>query len=92
VVSTEGIPHFSHEEHIRPIQQVQTKNRVPYQFCSQGKSHKIIRIVDYWRDVSEWWRGEPELWFWRVLTDSQGVYELVCHPQSNQWWIYHVYD
>lgn len=91
-VSPEGIPHFSREEKVRPISQVRIRNHVPYQFFLNGQSHKIIRIMDYWRDVSEWWRGEPELWFWRVLTDRQGVYELVCHPQSNQWWVYHVYD
>ncbi|POB09714.1 MAG: hypothetical protein C7B44_09805 [Sulfobacillus thermosulfidooxidans] len=86
------MPHFSREEKVRPISQVRIRNHVPYQFFLNGQSHKIIRIMDYWRDVSEWWRGEPELWFWRVLTDRQGVYELVCHPQSNQWWVYHVYD
>ncbi len=71
---------------------VELRDKVPYRFRWRGTLYNIIRIIDYWRDVSEWWRGDPELWFWRVLTNTQGVYELVCDPQSNQWWIYRVYD
>lgn len=42
----------------------------------------IRRIIDYWRDIGEWWLDEPELWFWRVEGSDRGVYELAWNPEK----------
>jgi len=74
------------------LEQVWVKNFVPYQFWWKKRVIVIQQILDYWRDIGEWWRDEPELWFWRVQSDDQGVYELAWDPAKNQWWLYYVYD
>ncbi len=74
------------------LEAVWVKNRVPQKFIWQKQLVVIRRILDYWRDIGEWWHNEPELWFWRVQSDQQGVYELAWDPSKNQWWLYYIYD
>ncbi|MDA8195033.1 MAG: DUF6504 family protein [Thermaerobacter sp.] len=77
---------------MKPLSRIWATNRVPERFLWNRREVVIVRVIDYWRDVGEWWRNEPELWFWRVEGRDRGIYELACDPQRNQWWMYHVYD
>jgi hypothetical protein len=74
------------------LETVWVRDRVPYQFLWQQQLVVVQRILDYWRDIGEWWHNEPELWFWRVQSRQQGVYELAWDPAKNQWWLYYIYD
>lgn len=75
------------------LESVWVKNYVPYQFMWKKRLVIVQRVIDYWRDIGEWWQNEPELWFWRVQSQGeQGVYELAWEPGKNQWWLYYVYD
>ncbi|MCY0865426.1 MAG: DUF6504 family protein [Sulfobacillus sp.] len=71
---------------------VWVSGQVPRKFFWNQRMIAIRRIIDYWRDIGEWWLDEPELWFWRVEGSDRGVYELAWNPEKNQWWLYHVYD
>ncbi|MCL4319257.1 MAG: DUF6504 family protein [Firmicutes bacterium] len=77
---------------MKPIEKIWVRRQVPYAFVWRQQYVLIVRILDYWRDVGEWWRSEPELWFWRIQGQGLEVYELACNPQTHQWWMYHVYD
>lgn len=77
---------------MKPISSVIMKNRLPYEFVWNRKSVQIARVLEHWRDVGEWWRNEPELWFWRVEGTDWGVYELAWDPVGNRWWMFHIYD
>jgi hypothetical protein len=77
---------------MKRLEIVWVKDRVPQKFVWQRQLVVVQRILDYWRDIGEWWHSEPELWFWRVQSYDQGVYELAWDPTKNQWWLYHVYD
>lgn len=68
------------------------KQQVPQAFVWRTRYRAVAHVLDCWRDVGEWWKDDPELWFWRVQTRDQGIYELAWDPGSNRWWVYRVYD
>lgn len=74
------------------LTQVWVKDWVPTRFVWNRKPIGIQRVLDYWREVGEWWHDEPELWIWRVQGWNQGVYELAWDTGRRQWWMYHIYD
>lgn len=74
------------------LETVWVQNYVPHRFLWQKRMVVVHRVLDYWRDIGEWWHDEPELWFWRIQSQEQGVYELAWDPGKNQWWLYYIYD
>lgn len=65
---------------------------VPQGFHFRHQFHRVTHILDFWKDVGEWWREDEELWFWRVQTHDLGVYELALGLQETRWYLYKIYD
>ncbi|MBE0466549.1 MAG: hypothetical protein IBX71_04905 [Candidatus Desulforudis sp.] len=55
----------------------------------RGK-RRVRRILDAWKETGRWWAGETEKIFYRVETESGGVYELYTDRQD--WYLYKIYD
>jgi len=74
-----------------PNIQVQMDRERPMQFWWRGRWHQISRIEDFWLDAGEWWQGEGEKAFYRVIAGG-AVYELYYDRKDNVWGMYRVYD
>ncbi|MBX5466764.1 MAG: DUF6504 family protein [Firmicutes bacterium] len=51
---------------------------------------RVATVLESWREVRAWWRGEPELRCWRVEGEDGGIYELA--QSADGWWMLKVYD
>jgi hypothetical protein len=58
----------------------------------RGKKNqeRVCRVLDAWKETGRWWAGETEKIFYRVETETGGVYELYTDRQD--WYLYKIYD
>lgn len=58
----------------------------------RGKKNqeRVRRVLDAWKETGRWWAGETEKIFYRVETETGGVYELYTDRQD--WYLYKIYD
>lgn len=77
---------------MRSIEELWMTPHGPKAFRFRHAVWQVRSILDSWRDVGQWWRQEPELWFWRVEVQNGGIYELAWDPVGGHSWIYRVYD
>ncbi len=70
---------------------VRLRGKVPREFFWKGRWRWVSAIEDEWVDTGEWWKGEGEKIFYRVVSNSQ-VYELYHDANENVWAVYQVYD
>jgi len=69
----------------QPVE-VMLKDGFPSRFFFR-KPFFIRHIQEYWREVGEWWLGEPERIVYQVVTDY-GLNELHYTPEENCWILY----
>lgn len=87
-VRQEYEPQNSNSEHGIPVRLNEKKLRG---FFWRGCWRWVNTIEDEWVDTGEWWKGEGEKTFYRVLSGSR-VYELYHDAQNDAWALYRVYD
>jgi len=63
----------------------------PLEFQWKASWHVVTSIQEYWVDTGEWWNGEGEKIFYRLLSGSK-LYELYYDRQGKCWEVYRVYD
>jgi hypothetical protein len=59
----------------------------PSTFLWRNRLYQIVECADNWRDTGEWWAGEHPKDFWRVRTDSGGVFDIYSE-QGEAWVLY----
>ncbi|NLM38454.1 MAG: hypothetical protein GX205_00195 [Firmicutes bacterium] len=69
----------------KPVE-VMLDNGFPCRFFFQ-KPVFIRYIQEYWREVGQWWLGEPERVVYQVVTDY-GLNELHYTPHDDRWILY----
>ena len=62
----------------------------PRSFCWRCREYRIARVQDVWKETGRWWAGENEKVFYRVETETGGVYEL--YTDQERWYLYKIYD
>lgn len=70
---------------------VRLSSNKPHEFHWQARWNFINSIQDYWVDTGEWWQGEGEKMFYRVLS-GQRLYEIYYDCKEDSWEMYHIYD
>lgn len=60
-------------------------------FTMGGNAHKVIDVLEEWRDIGCWWDNEGEKVFYRVHT-TKGGYELYHDLSNNTWHLYRIID
>jgi len=63
-----------------------SRRRAPAAFRWRGRLHRVIAVQECWRLVGAWWDGEGERTFFRVLTESGGIFDL-CYDHGRQIWL-----
>ncbi len=54
--------------------------------------YDVIEKLDTWNDTGEWWNGETEKIFYRLILIDGSVMEIYRDLPSNEWWSNKIYD
>ena len=68
------------------------KSHQPLAFKWRERMYHIREVQECWRFVGAWWDGESEKTFFRIATDSGGIYELCYDHGEDRWAILVVRD
>lgn len=61
------------------------KNHNPQAFRWRERMYRVSEVQECWRLIGAWWDGEGERTFFRVRTDSGGIYELCYDHEKGDW-------
>lgn len=67
-------------------------NRRPARFLWHEYWHVITGIIEFWREVGEWWNGEHERDVFIVTDAKKGRYELLHDRVDDKWLLYRIMD
>lgn len=70
---------------------VNVRHNRPAEFQWKARWHSVTSIQEYWVDTGEWWMGEGEKIFYRLLSGFK-IYELYYDRQFKCWGMYRIYD
>jgi hypothetical protein len=75
-----------------PITVHVSRESVPAAFIWRRCLYRVVEILSWWREASEWWNGEPVRILIRVTAERRcsGTYEL-CKSGSS-WFLHRVLD
>jgi len=75
-----------------PIKAHQNKDSMITAFIWRKRLYRVLEIIDWWREPSEWWNEETVRLFFRVnaRSSSTGTYEL-C-KLGEDWFLSRVLD
>jgi hypothetical protein len=62
-----------------------SRKRSPVGFQWRGMAYRVAAVQECWRLVGNWWDGEGERTFFRVLVDGGGIFEI-CYDHGRQAW------
>lgn len=68
------------------------KQGLPFRLVSGTYCKAVYMILDYWHDTGCWWEGESEKAFYRLSCQGNGILEIFKDLQSNEWFLYKIYD
>ncbi len=69
---------------------VGTEQLKPRWFFFQRR-RPVDSIQEYWREKGRWWKQEPELHVYRVVSEGT-LFELHYFPDTAQWVLHRMYD
>lgn len=72
------------------IQVITSKNK-PIRFQWKRIWHSVTAIEDDWVDTGEWWNGEGEKTFYRVICGEK-LFEIYFDAKDQAWYLYKAYD
>ncbi len=58
----------------------------------RGRSWRVTRTADVWKDVGCWWEEEGEKVFYRLEVDGGRLFEVYLDRRTGKWFLYRVYD
>ena len=75
-----------------PIRVHQNRESELTAFIWRKRLYKVLKVLDWWREPSEWWDGKAIRLYMRVnaRNSSIGTYEL--YKLGQQWFLSRVYD
>ena len=75
-----------------PVKVHQDKDSMITAFIWRKRLYRVLEVVGWWREPSDWWSGKPMRFFTRVnaRNSSTGTYEL--YRLGEQWFLSRVLD
>lgn len=64
----------------------------PVAFSFRGRRYRIVEVVDSWLEVGEWWEGEPETEWLRIVTHDRGTFEIYSPTPEPGWRLWRILD
>lgn len=78
---------------MRPVQiALDSRKSAPIAFRWRRRAYHVACIQECWRMVGDWWDGEGERTFYRVLTTTGGIFEICYDHQRRLWSMERVED
>jgi len=76
-----------------PVQiALDSRKHAPTAFRWRGRLYRVSAVRECWRLLGAWWDGEGERTFFRVQTDTGGIFELVYDHVHQSWLLDRVED
>ncbi len=69
-----------------------SKKHAPVAFRWRGRLYRVSAVRECWRLLGAWWDGEGERTFFRVQTDTGGIFELAYDHVRRTWLLDRVED
>ncbi|MDI6710105.1 MAG: DUF6504 family protein [Thermoanaerobacterales bacterium] len=76
----------------RPVTVSVSACGLPECFSWRGRTYRVTRLLDLWRETGRWWAGERPRFFYRVAAGEKGVFELYREEGAPAWYLYKAYD
>ncbi len=75
-----------------PIRVQQNEDSMITDFTWRKRFYRVVEIIDWWREPSDWWNGKSMRLFVRVnaRNSSTGTYEL--YRMGKEWFLSRVLD
>ncbi len=75
-----------------PIRVHLDKDSIPAAFIWRKRLYRVVEVIGWWREPSEWWMGKTVRFFVRVNAQntSIGTYELCRLGEA--WFLYKAFD
>ena len=75
-----------------PVKANTNKNSMLTAFIWRKRVYKVVEVLAWWREPSEWWNGKAMRFFVRVnaKNSSIGTYEL--YQLGESWFLHRVLD
>lgn len=75
-----------------PIKVHQDRDSMVTAFIWRKRLYRVLEVIDWWREPSEWWDGKAVRLFFRVnaRNSSSGIYEL--YRLGEEWFLSRVLD
>ena len=75
-----------------PIKVHQDRDSMVTAFIWRKRLYRVMEVIDWWREPSEWWDGKGVRLFFRVnaRNSSSGIYEL--YRLGEEWFLSRVLD
>ncbi|MFC1984296.1 DUF6504 family protein [Chloroflexota bacterium] len=75
-----------------PVRVHQNKDSIITAFIWRKRLYRVLKVIGWWREPSEWWQGKEMPLFIRVnaQNSSAGTYEL--YRLGEQWFLSKVLD
>ncbi|MDH7569794.1 MAG: hypothetical protein QHJ73_09440 [Armatimonadota bacterium] len=67
------------------------RGNVPYRLRWENRWARVQEILNAWRETGYWWEGEHEKDFYRLQCDT-GQYDIYRDRETNQWFLYRVWE
>lgn len=76
-----------------PQIRVGVQGETPHKVFLNGEWLRVADIIDRWKDVGEWWRGETEKYFWRLQLELGQIVEIYQElNKMGTWRFYKMWD
>ena len=75
-----------------PVKAQINKDSMLTAFIWRKRLYRVVEVLGWWREPSEWWSGKAMRFFVRVNAEnsSVGTYEL--YQLGERWFLYRVLD
>ena len=75
-----------------PVKANTNKDSMLTAFIWRKRLYRVVEVLGWWREPSEWWNGKPVRFFVRVnaKNSSTGTYEL--YQLGGGWFLHRVLD
>ena len=75
-----------------PLKVHKDKDSMITAFIWRKRLYRVVEVIGWWREPSEWWHGKAMRLFVRVIAkhSSTGTYEL--YKLGEEWFLHRVLD
>lgn len=62
-----------------------SNGKVPAFFSWRGKTYRVVKLHDCWREVGAWWEGEHPVDVFEVIDSNNSLFELLRDQLTGDW-------